>query len=905
MVGREPERQLLGALVEAARGGSAGTLIVRGEPGVGKSALLDELVAESDDATVLRTQGLEAAAPLAFAALHRLLRPVTRLRGGLPEPQARALRVAFGEEEGDSVELFLVGVATLAILTAAAEENPVLCVLDDAHWLDAATAEALLFCAHRLGADRVALVFAARDGAWGTFDPQGLDELVVTGLDPDASRTLLQARLGAAAGAEVLERIVAETRGNPLALLELPAELTRDQLSGVDPLPSQLHLTSRVEQLFLDRSRRLPPTVQTMLLLAAADDSGEPDVVRRAAAALGLVDVDLQAALDSGLLVDSATSLSLRHPLVRSAIYQAATETRRRQVHRALAEALSDHGDPDREAWHRASAAEGPDPEVVGALELAGTRAQRRGGHAAALAAYERAAELCDDPAKRAELTFAAARSAWACGRAGQAKALLSRAREATNDPLLLADVARLRGHIEVNLGSASEAHRIFVEAAQAVAPLDPARALDIGVAAGVMRTFGADSGTPLPVTDALVVPVAGDPPRTLCLRHLLVAMTQVAEGDWSAATAALDRALELGERVDDRDVLWNLANAALQLGADRAQQRFYGYALSRAREAGAVTAVVYCLQRLCFGQYLAGDLVAVRSSAEEAISLGQGIGQPAMTAPPIAWLAVLAALQNRDEHDHHLARLEELVAAYPLGILADPVHDLTRWAKGLRAAGSGDSVGALHHLARFRLPVLARMSAAERIEAAVRAGDMAAAGGWTDELARFADATGRPWALATVAFGRALTADRAEADTLFRESLAHHAGAGRPLDAARAQLAYGEWLRRSQRRVDARQQLRQAVETFQDLRAEALAARANQELRASGETARKRDPSTLVKLTPTELQIARLVSSGLSNKDVAAQCWISPRTVAFHLRNIFAKAGVTSRGELAQLDLG
>jgi len=599
LVGREPERQLLAALIEGARGGSAGTLVVRGEPGVGKSALLDELVAGAGDATVLRTQGLEVEAPLAFAALHRLLRPVTRLRGGLPEPQARALRVAFGEEEGAAVEPFLVGVATLSILTAAAEENTVLCVVDDAHWLDAATAGALLFCAHRLGADRVALVFAARDAAWGTFDPQGLRELVVTGLDPDASRALLQARLGAATGAEVVERIVAETRGNPLALLELPAELTPDQLSGVDPLPSQLHLTARVEQLFLDRSRRLPPTVQTMLLLAAADDSGEPDVVRRAAAALDLADADLQAAADSGLLVQSASSLSFRHPLVRSAVYQAATAAQLRQVHRALAEALSGHGNPDREAWHRAYAAEGPDPEVVGALERAGTRAQRRGGHFAALAAYERAAALCDDPAQRTELTFAAARSAWACGRAGQAQALLSKAREATDDPLLLADVARLRGHIEVNLGSAPEAHRIFVEAAQAVYPIDPARALDIGVAAAVMRTFGADSGTPLPVTDALVVPVAGDPPRTLCLRHMLVAMTQVAEGDSYAATTALDRALELGDQVDDRDVLWNLANAALQLGADQAQQHFYGYALSRAREAGAVTAVVYCLQRL------------------------------------------------------------------------------------------------------------------------------------------------------------------------------------------------------------------------------------------------------------------------------------------------------------------
>jgi len=905
MVGREPERQLLGALVEGARGGSAGTLVVRGEPGIGKSALLDELVAGAGDATVLRTQGLEVEAPLAFAALHRLLRPVTRLRGGLPEPQARALRVALGEEEGASVEPFLVGVATLSVLTAAAEENPVLCVVDDAHWLDAATAGALLFCARRLGADRVALVFAARDGAWGTFDPQDLRELNVTGLDPDASRTLVRARLGTATGAEVLDRIVAETCGNPLALLELPAELTRDQLRGVDALPSPLHLTSRVEQAFLDRSRRLPPPVQTVLLLAAADDSGEPDVVRRAAAALGLVDADLQAAADSGLLVETATSLSLRHPLVRSAVYQAATGAQRRQVHRAVADALSGRGDPDREAWHAAAAAEGPDPEVVAALELAGARAQRRGGHAAALGAYERAAALCDDPVKRALLTFAAARSAWACGRADHAQTLLSNVREATNDLLLLADVARLQGHIEVNLGSASNAHRLFVDAAQAVYPIDSARALDIGVAAAVMRTFGADSGTPFPMTDALVVPAAGDSPRTLCLRHLLAAMTQVAEGgDWSAATAALDRALELGDQVDDRDVLWNLANAALQLGVDGAQQHFYGYALARARQAGAVTAVVYCLQRLCFGQYLTGDLVAVRTSAEEAISLGQGIGQPAMTAPPIAWLAMLAALQNHDDHDQYLTRLDDLVAAYPLGILTDPVHDLTRWAKGLRAAGSGDTVGALHHLARFRLPVLARMSAAERIEAAVRAGDLAAARGWTDELTRFADATSRPWALATASFGRALTANQAEADVLFQESLAHHAGAGRPLDAARTQLAYGEWLRRSQRRVDARQHLREAVETFQDLHADSLTARANQELRASGETARKRDPSTLVKLTPTELQIAQLVSSGLSNKDVAAQCWISPRTVAFHLRNIFAKAGITSRGELAQLDL-
>lgn len=779
-----------------------------------------------------------------------------------------------------------------------------LCLVDDAHWLDPATAGALLFSARRLGADRVAMVFAARDGAWGSFDPQGLPEMALTGLAPDASRALLEERLGRATGLGVVERLVAETGGNPLALLELPGELTPGQLSGAAPLPAQLHLPTQVERVFLDRSRRLAPTVQTVLLLAAADDTGELDLLRRAGAGLGLHDADLEAALDSGLLVAGTATFSVRHPLVRSAIYQAATGEQRRAAHRALAGALAGRGDPDREAWHRASAAEGPDREVAGALELVGARAQRRGAYRASLAAYERAAGLCADPAKRAELTFSAARSAWACGRAGEAQALLAAAREGADDPLLRCDIARLRGHIEVNLGSAAGAHRIFVEAAQAVAPYDPARALEIAVAAAVMRTFGADSGTPLPHADALAVTAADDPPRTLCLRHLLVAMTRVVDGDWSAATAALDLAVEAGAQVDDRDVLWNLANGALQLGADEAQQHFYSLALTRAREAGAATAVVYCLQRLCFGYYLAGDLVAVRASADEAVALGLSIGQPAMAALPTAWLALLAALQDRDDYDGHVARLEELEAAYPLGILSDPVHDVTRWAKGLRAAGVGDSPGALHHLTRFRLPVLARMAASESIEAAVRAGDTAAARDRTDELAGFAESTGRPWALATVAFGRALTASQSEADGLFQECLAHHRRAGRPLEAARAQLAYGEWLRRSQRRVDARQHLRAAAGTFEDLRVAALAGRANQELRASGETARKRDPSTLVKLTPTELQIARLVSSGMSNKEVAAQCWVSPRTVAFHLRNVFAKAGVTSRGELARLDL-
>ena len=904
LVGRGPERALLAALVDDARHGAAGSVVVRGDPGVGKSALLSAVVADSEGATVLRTQGLEVEAPLPFAALHRLLRPLMRWREHLPPPQARALRVAFGEEDGPAVEPFLVGVATLSVLAAAAEENLVLCVVDDAHWLDPASAAALLFCARRLGADRVAMVFAARDGAGEAFEAPGLAVVALTGLDDDAARALLATRWGGDPAEEVSRRLLAETGGNPLALLELPGELTAAQLEGTVALPVTLHLTSRVEQAFLDRSRLLPGPVQRVLLLAAADDTGQLDVLRRACADGGLDEDVLQHARDSGLLVQTAGSVSLRHPLVRSALYQAAGVVDRRWAHQALAEALAGSGNREREVWHRAHAAQGPDEDLADALEGVGNLSQRRGGHVAALAAYERAAELSADALRRAHLGLAAARSAWACGQASRAQSLLQTAREDADDPLLQGDVARLRGHIEVNIGSATEAHRIFVEAAHAVLRVAPVPALDIGVAAAVMRTFGADSGTPMRAGDLLAATTTDTSARTRCLRQMLVAMTLVADADWEAAAQAFDVALELGEAVDDRDVLWNLGNAALQLGDDGRQQQFYSFALSRAREAGAATAVTYCLQRLCFGHWTTGDHISVRVSAEEAVALGLGIGQPALTALPVAWLLLVAAEQGHDDYDDLRTRLEELVATHPLGIMTDPVHDLMRWATGIRAASTGDTSDAFHQLGRMRLPVLQRLTATERIEAAVRAGEVAAAQAWTDELASFAEATRRPWALSAVAFGRAMTAGSG-AEPLFEQALTDGAAASRPLDVARMHLAYGEWLRRSQRRVDARVHLRRALEAFRDVRAEALASRADQELRASGETARKRDPSTLLQLTPTELKIAQLVSSGMSNKDVAAQCWISPRTVAFHLRNVFAKAGVTSRGELARLDLG
>ena len=911
LVGREPERALLGALVDGARDGAARTLVVRGDPGVGKSALLDALAADAPDATVLRTQGLEAEAPLPFAALHRLLLPLTRLRDHLPPPQARALGVAFGEEDGPSVEPFLVGVATLSLLTSAGEEAPVLCIVDDAHWLDPASAGALLFCARRLGADRVAMVFAARGDAASRFEAPGLDEVALGGLDETASRALLAGHLDGSAADVVVTRLIEETGGNPLALLELPRELAADRLAGAAALPEQLHLTDRVERAFLDRCRRLPDPVQQLILLAAADDSGRLDVVRDAAHRLDLDEGALRAAVSSGLLVQTDHTVAVRHPLVRSAVYQAAADDDRRRTHRALADSLSSAGEADRAVWHRAFAATrhrdgrhgDHHGDLVDALADVGARSQRRGGYVAALAAYERAASLSTDPARRAGLTFAAARSAWACGQADRARALLAAAREVADDPVVLCDIASLRGHIEVNIGSAPEGHRIFVDAAHAVRDADPGRALQMGVLAAVMRTFGADSGTPLRFKDLLTATAGDETARTRCLRAMLTSMTEVADDRWAEAVEALNGAFDLGEEVDDRDVLWNLGNAALQLGNDEGQRRFYSQALSRARESGAVTAVIYCLQRLCFVHFAAGDHLAVRVGAEEALALGEGIGQPAMTALPVAWLTLLAAHQGSDDYDDLADRLERLVALHPLGITTDPVHDLTRWAAAVRATGQGDTAAALHHFARMRLPFMARMVATQRLEAAARAGDVTQARAWTDKLEDFAEQTAQPWARSAVAFGRALGEDE-DVEESFRRAVVDGEGSGRPLDLARVELAYGEWLRRQQRRVDARQHLRHAFDTFQDVRADAWSARAEQELRASGETARKRDPSTLLQLTPMERKIAQLVSSGMSNKDVAAQCWISPRTVAFHLRNIVTPAGVTSRGELAQLDL-
>lgn len=910
--GREPEQARLAALLDQARTGSGAVLVVLGEPGVGKTALLRDLTTPQqagEDGTlrVVRTAGVESESPLPYAALHRLLRPVLDF-DQLPPPQARALRLAFGLEDGPTVEPFLVGVATLSVLTYAAEpDQPLLCVVDDAHWLDTASADALLFAARQLSVDPVAMVFAARTGEPGApeFAPTGLAVLELSGLEEGPARLLLEQRTGGPVPGDVADRLLADTRGNPLALLELPTELSQAQLHGQAPMPQQLTLTAGVEKAFLDRSRRLSPQVQTLLLVAAADATGRVDTVRHAARVLGVDDSAWASAERSGLLGITGETVAVRHPLVRSALYQAATSFERRQVHRVLADAVAPT-DPDRATWHRAAAAEGPDGAVAEALQDVATRAEQRGGHVAATDAYERSAALTAAEGTRAERLFGAARTAWAAGQAVRSRALASAARDVASDPLLRADIDRLRARNEVYLGSALDGHRILTVAALGVADRDPARALEMACAAALNRAHGADSGAVLPPDHLarLLTRTGQDTPRTRCLRLMLGTLTASAEHDWPRAIDQLEQALDAGRSVDDLDVLGNLGNTALHLGHDEGTRFFYAAMVSTARERGAGMALIYALQRLAFAQVLTGEWTGLRGSADEALTLARGVGQPNLTAAPLALLALVAALTGSDGFEHHLAQVEDVSARYPLGILAGPTHDATRWAKGAYAATQGDAMKALHHLSRIHEQAVRQMATVDRVDAAVRAGDTAQATAWVDELTPFADAIGHPWALGAVSYGKALTATgAADATAAFDDAAIHYQRANRPFDLARTQLAYGEFLRRTNRRVDARTHLRSALGTFTDLGAGPMAERATQELRASGETARKRDPSTLLNLTPMERKVAGLVSTGLSNKDVAAQCWVSPRTVAFHLRNVFTKVGVSSRTELAHLD--
>lgn len=907
--GRASESARLDALFADAAAGRGGVVVVRGEPGAGKSALLSDASSRASGAgaRVLWTQGVESESPLAFAALHRLLRPVLPYLDRLPAPQARALRGAFGEQDGSVADRFAVFLATLSLLSEAGDERPVVAVVDDAQWLDAASAEALLFVARRLQADRVALVFGARDGDIRTFHGDGLPELVLAGLDSAAAGALLAERAGVPVSAEVCAALVAQTGGSPLALTELATVLSASQLAGQARLPDPLPLTAGVERTFLDRARRLPPEAQTLLLVAAADGSGQVATARRAAAALGAGAGALEAAERSGLIRVQGPELRFRHPLVRSAIYGAATLIEQQRVHRILAESLA--GDADRRTWHLALATEGLDDGVAADLDAVAERAERRGGHEAASAAWERAAELTAETGTRARRLENAAMSAWLGGQTGRARVLAEDARRYASDPILRSDIDRLRARLEWNVGSGQTGQAIVLRAAQDVAPFDGVRALEMAMLGTTLATFSGGPG--LAVDPATFLPAVPDdaPVRLKCCRALVAGQQFLLNGRMRAAAETLRWAFSLDQPLQgDVDLLANLGLAAIHLGDDTVVHRNLAWLRDYGRESAAVSVVVFSQARLPIADVPAGRWDAASASAAEALELARSAGLLSMTALPLAWQVLLAALRGSQDGADALEELERLRARQPIGIVSVVVADVIEWAKGVAAAGISDTDGAMHHLGRLRHPALQRLAALDRLEAASRAGGRTGhIRTWTGELAQFAEDTGAAWAAAIAAHGRALIAadgGTTDPEPHFRQALAEHSRASRPVAQARTQLAYGEFLRRSRRRVDARAQLRAALDVFTEAGALPWADRARQELRASGETARQRDPSTSVQLTPQEQQVAYLVSRGSSNADVAAQLFLSRRTVEYHLRNAYQKLGVRSRGDLVRLAL-
>ena len=908
LAGRGVEQARVTALLDAAAGGEGGALVLRGLPGVGKSTVLadaaDRARAADPPMKVLRTSGIESESPLAFAALQRLLRPAMRHIAALPRPQATALRAAFGEAEGDG-DRFLVFLGALSLLAEAAEDAPVLAVVDDAHWLDDASSAALQFVARRLSVERVALLFAARDGDVRRFESGDLPELVLGGLDAAGAVDLLTGHADAPVPEEVAGRLVRETGGNPLALVEVADALTPEQLRGEAPLPSPLPLTEGVERAFLDRFRRLSEAARTWLLVASADDSGRTRTIGQAAAALG-AGGDAQHEVErSGLVSVSDGALDLRHPLVRSAVYGAATSLERRRAHQALADVLLEAGDADRRAWHLAAAVEEPDDTVVEELEQAAARAAARGGHEAAAAAWERAAELSVGRDARAQRLYAAARAAWLAAQPGRARALANAALGTATEPLIRADIGRLRARIEWNTGSVHDGLTMILRAAQEVAPHDHARAREMAMFASALASFGARSDVAVDPTSLVDAPAPDEPPRVHVFHGLLVGLDHVRKGEWREATAVLRRTFEVAEELepDDQDLLPNLGIGALHIGDDELALRYHDLLLSRARATGALIMILYSLTRRGFAEIGTGRWTSLTASTAEALPLARGSGQPGLAALPLAQLALVTAFRGDDRFDERLADVESVAAHHSVGIVEHLLADFIRWAKGVRAVDQPAS--AFHQFEQIHDGPVRRLAAVDRIEAAVRADRPDVAAAWTAEVKDFAEGTGAPWAVAVAEHGAALTAsDPDVADQHFQRAMEAHALARRAPARARTALAYGEFLRRSRRRVDARAHLRAALETFEDLGAAPWAERARQELRASGETARKRDPSTVTSLTPQELQVASLVRQGLSNRDAAAQLYLSPRTIDFHLRNIFSKLGVTSRAELAAMNL-
>ena len=902
LAGRGTECAKLDQLLADARTGRSAVLVLRGEPGIGKSALLEYAVDRADGWHVLRARGAEWEMELPYAGLHQLCAGLLHGSGRLPAPQRDALATAFGLSSGAPPDRFLVGLAVLGLLSEAAEERPLVCVVDDAQWLDRSSVQVLAFVARRLAAEAVALLFAVREPG-GRGQLPGLPELRLGALPDAAARELLDSVITAPVDERVLDRILAETRGNPLALLELPRGLPPAALAG-GFAPGDGSLPDRIEERFQRRAQQLPAATKHLLLLAAADPTGEPALLVRGAAELGIPADELAQAEAEGLLA-IGLEVRFRHPLLRSAVYRAALPEDRREAHRALAAATDAGLDPDRRAWHRAQATVGPDEDVACELEQAAGRARARGGLAAAGAFLERAAALTADPGHRARRELEAAASKQRAGDPQSAQALLATAATGPLDELDRARLKRLRGQVLLDLRRAAEALPHLTEAAQRLEPIDPVlargthlEALRAAVYAGrfgpgvlhaaeAARAAPARPGRPHSedlLLDGLAVRfsdgyAAGAP----ALKRALAAVLAEERGDWENDHASWMVPLFLARRV------------APELLADDTWHAIAEQGIRLTRVNGALAALALGLNNLAELRCLGGDLDGAAALVDEAdaIAAATGIDRVAYGRVSLAGfrgieadaLSVLDAAETGA-----IARGDGVVLTSCEHARAMLYNGLGRYEAALGPAQSAAGQDELW-VSIWSLP--------ELVEAAARCGQADVATAALERLTERTRAADTDLALGIEARSRALLSEGAPAERLYGEAIDRLGRTRAAFELARSQLLYGEWLRHEERRVDARDQLRGAEHMFTSMGGEAFAARAGRELLAVGEPARMRTAQPRDALTAQEMQIAQFARDGLSNSEIGAQLFISPRTVEYHLHKVFTKVGISTRGHL------
>jgi DNA-binding CsgD family transcriptional regulator len=899
LTGRRTERAVLDRFVGEVRAGEGRALVVRGEPGVGKTRLLEYLAGRASKCQLARAAGIQSEMELAYAGLHQLCAPMLDHAGPLPAPQRDALRVALGQSAGPPPDRFLVGLAVLDLLSEVAGERPLICVIDDVQWLDRASAQALGFAARRLAADPVGMVFGARVPGG---DLAGLPELVVEGLAEEDARVLLDSVLAGPLDVRVREQIIADTGGNPLALLELPRGLTAAQLAGGFGLPGAGPLDGRIEDSFGQEIEALPDQTRRLVQLAAADPSGDPVLVWRAAERLG-IGVEAAGPAVRGL-AEFGARVRFRHPLVRSAAYRSAPTLARQEMHGALAEATDPDADPDRRAWHRAKAAAGPDEDVAAELERSAGRAQARGGLAAAAAFLERAAALTPDPARRAQRTLGAARATREAGTAEAALALLAAAMAGPLDEVQTAQAEYLRGQIAYDQRRGCDAVRLLLSAARLLEPLDASLARETHLEALMAAVFVGEEFMPGGVQEAAEA-ARGAAPAAEASRPVdavLDALALLVTRGYAAACTALRRALDLllaldvGTSEGRRWLFLAAGRAGVTIAMDLCDWDSLGILATRqaqaARDMGALVQLRSAMIFSAAANVLQGDLTAAARLVEEERLIAEVTG-----TPPVAYAAMmLAAWQGREQEASELieATVQEATARQQgfSVTFADCSAAVLYNGLGRYAAARDAALRAWEHqvlgLGAFAVPELA--------EAAARTGEVAlvrAALGWVSERTRVAP---NEWALGIQARVRALLSGD-EVD--YQESIEHLARTHSRIQLARSHLLYGEWLNRQNRRLNARVHLRTAYDVLSGIGAEAFAGRARHELLATGETIRKRTVGMVSDLTDREAYIARLAVDGRTNAEIGAQMFLSGRTVEWHLRNVYAKLEVGSRREL------